>query len=46
MGVFLPVVWETLPDPGEFLMRLKQKAGLPAGFNLKGSTVERFAVEK
>ena len=29
---FLPSVWETLPDPGEFLRHLKQKAGLPADF--------------
>ncbi len=31
-GTFLPSVWETLPDPGEFLRHLKQKAGLPADF--------------
>lgn len=29
-GVFLPVVWQSIPEPREFLMRLKQKAGLPA----------------
>ena len=26
-GVFLPVVWKNFPEPGEFLKRLKQKAG-------------------
>ena len=29
-GTFLPQVWETIPDAGEFVRRLKQKAGLPA----------------
>jgi AmmeMemoRadiSam system protein A len=29
-GTFLPAVWEDLPDPKDFLMRLKQKAHLPA----------------
>lgn len=28
-GTFLPSVWDALPDPREFLMRLKRKAGLP-----------------
>ena len=30
-ATFLPQVWETLPDPQNFLAHLKQKAGLPAG---------------
>lgn len=29
-GTFLPQVWESFPDPGEFLRQLKRKAGLPA----------------
>jgi AmmeMemoRadiSam system protein A len=29
-GLFLPAVWEALPDPKQFLAHLKQKAGLPA----------------
>lgn len=29
-GTFLPSVWEQLPEPAEFLRRLKAKAGLPA----------------
>jgi len=29
-GTFLPAVWESLPEPEEFLRHLKLKAGLPA----------------
>jgi MEMO1 family protein len=28
-GVFLPVVWDAIPDPKQFLAHLKRKAGLP-----------------
>jgi len=28
-GVFLPAVWETLPEPQQFITHLKRKAGLP-----------------
>ncbi|HLF59318.1 MAG TPA: AmmeMemoRadiSam system protein B [Alphaproteobacteria bacterium] len=28
-GLFLPAVWEALPDPAEFVRQLKRKAGLP-----------------
>ncbi|MCA9681940.1 MAG: AmmeMemoRadiSam system protein A, partial [Myxococcales bacterium] len=28
-GVFLPQVWESLPEPRDFLDQLKRKAGLP-----------------
>ena len=31
-ATFLPQVWEQLPDPAEFIGRLKQKAGLPANY--------------
>ena len=31
-STFLPQVWEQLPDPSVFMARLKQKAGLPAGY--------------
>jgi AmmeMemoRadiSam system protein A len=31
-ATFLPQVWEALPEPGEFLAALKQKAGLPVDF--------------
>jgi AmmeMemoRadiSam system protein A len=30
-GTFLPSVWESLPEPKEFLAHLKRKAGLPEG---------------
>jgi AmmeMemoRadiSam system protein B/AmmeMemoRadiSam system protein A len=31
-GVFLPVVWEQLPDPKQFINQLKRKAGLPEDY--------------
>lgn len=31
-AVFLPVMWQQLPDPKEFLMHLKLKANLPPDF--------------
>ncbi|MEJ2523466.1 MAG: AmmeMemoRadiSam system protein A [Gammaproteobacteria bacterium] len=31
-ATFLPQVWETLPDPVDFLRELRRKAGLPADF--------------
>ncbi|OGT19968.1 MAG: AMMECR1 domain-containing protein [Gammaproteobacteria bacterium RBG_16_57_12] len=31
-ATFLPAVWESLPDPEDFLKHLKSKAGLPADF--------------
>ena len=31
-ATFLPSVWQTLPDPREFLAHLKVKAGWPASF--------------
>jgi AmmeMemoRadiSam system protein A len=31
-GTFLPAVWESLPNPKQFLRHLKQKAGLPADY--------------
>lgn len=30
-SVFLPQVWESIPNPKQFVSHLKQKAGLPAG---------------
>lgn len=29
-ATFLPSVWESLPEPAEFLVHLKRKAGMPA----------------
>jgi hypothetical protein len=31
-ATFLPQVWESLPEPRDFLLALKHKAGLPADF--------------
>lgn len=31
-GTFLPAVWEMLPEPADFVRRLKLKMGLPADF--------------
>jgi AmmeMemoRadiSam system protein A len=31
-GTFLPQVWESLPEPIDFLTHLKEKAGLPRNF--------------
>ncbi len=31
-ATFLPAVWETLPDPREFLAQLRVKAGLPPDY--------------
>lgn len=44
-GTFLPQVWESLPDPAEFLSHLKRKAGLPAFFWSPSIKVERYTVE-
>lgn len=41
-AVFLPQVWETLPDPAEFLYQLKRKAGLPVDIEPPALTAERF----
>ena len=45
-GTFLPQVWESLPEPAEFLAELKQKAGLPRDFWAPGMEVYRFSAQK
>ncbi|MBK6687413.1 MAG: AmmeMemoRadiSam system protein A [Deltaproteobacteria bacterium] len=45
-ATFLPQVWESLPDPEEFLARLKKKAGLPASFWDPELTLSRYHLEK
>lgn len=45
-GTFLPQVWESLPQPEEFLAQLKRKAGLPAGFWDDAIRLERYTVTK
>ncbi len=44
-GVFLPSVWESLPNKREFLRQLKRKAGLPADYWSEGIKVSRFRTE-
>lgn len=44
-GLFLPQVWQSLPEPRHFLDQLKRKAGLPPTFWAPDVTLERFTVE-
>lgn len=41
-ATFLPAVWESLPEPDQFLFHLKQKAGIPATEWPKDMAVERY----
>lgn len=41
-GTFLPSVWESLPDPEDFLRHLKMKAGLPGDFWSNEVKVSRY----
>jgi len=45
-GLFLPSVWEQLPDPDEFLDRLSCKAGLPPRSWPDDLEASRFTAEK
>jgi len=45
-GTFLPQVWESLPQPRDFLSQLKLKAGLPARFWHPDLRLARYTVEK
>ena len=45
-STFLPAVWDSLPDPGEFLSRLRLKAGLPAQYWSETLTLFRYTVEE
>jgi MEMO1 family protein len=45
-GTFLPQVWEDLPDPAQFIARLKMKAGIAADADLRRCTVKRYRVLK
>ena len=44
-GTFLPSVWESLPQPVDFLNHLKMKAGLPAGYWSETVRVWRYTTE-
>lgn len=45
-STFLPQVWEQLPEPADFMARLKQKAGLPANYWGPDVRLERYTVHK
>ncbi|MCK9283698.1 MAG: AmmeMemoRadiSam system protein A [Rhodocyclaceae bacterium] len=45
-STFLPQVWASLPDGGEFLSQLKRKAGLPGDFWAPEVRLYRYEVEK
>ncbi|WP_018294476.1 AmmeMemoRadiSam system protein A [Mariprofundus ferrooxydans] len=45
-ATFLPQVWEQLPEPAQFLARLKVKAGLPADFWDPDLQLHRYTVSK
>ncbi len=44
-GTFLPSVWESIPDPGEFFRQLKRKAGLAPKYWSEGISVSRYTTE-
>ena len=45
-GTFLPSVWESLPNPVDFIKQLKMKAGLPASGWSDHYRVQRYLVEE
>jgi len=44
-GVFLPQVWQALPDPEAFIQQLKRKAGIPDNLQPPALRVSLFEVE-
>jgi len=44
-GTFLPAVWESLPDPRDFLTHLRLKAGLPPDYWSDEIRVWRYTTE-
>ncbi len=44
-GTFLPSVWESLPQPAEFIKHLKLKAGLPTTYWSNSLKVFRYETE-
>lgn len=45
-ATFLPAVWETLPDPRDFVTQLRRKAGLGAAGFEPGQRYSRYSAEK
>ncbi len=44
-GTFLPSVWESLPDPRDFVAHLKVKAGLPPTYWSPSIRVSRYTTD-
>jgi AmmeMemoRadiSam system protein B/AmmeMemoRadiSam system protein A len=44
-AIFIPAMWEELPDPAEFVGHLRRKAGLPPGWS-PGTRLQRFTAER
>ena len=44
-ATFLPSVWESLPDPGDFLRHLKAKAGFPPDYWSRKLRISRYRSE-
>lgn len=45
-STFLPQVWNSLPEPRDFMAHLKRKAGLPADFWSDEMQLMRYTVDK
>jgi hypothetical protein len=45
-GTLLPQVWESIPEPKDFLVMVKRKAGLDPHFWADDVRLERYTVEK
>jgi len=45
-GTFLPQVWESLPDPEQFVAALKRKAGLSPSVSTAKCRIQRYRVLK
>ncbi len=45
-STFLPQVWESLPEPSQFMQQLKRKAGLPPDFWHAEVSISRYTVSK
>ena len=45
-STYLPQVWESLPEPQQFMQQLKRKAGLPPNFWHEAVSIARYEVTK
>ena len=44
-GTFLPSVWESLPEPWQFMQQLKRKAGLPVDYWSDSLKIFRYTTQ-